>query len=357
MTPAAPTFTGLPRELLHRIMLAADQGSRMNCMRSCWALHRAAKEPGVWDSITLYDVDATAVDFVRDNRCSRVLLAGAQPDDVSWFLHRLADVAHEQLQHLDIELGAVERLPQDLLSAVGRHPRLRSLRLVVKECARPAELCFAWQEAAALGELERLTVAELDEDKNVSLWFDDTQAHFRSLREVHLEVACSDIATGLPHLPALRSLVYRSDPDGDEDYGDLSMAGADLDRLEIDVSDFTDYPTLWDQLRRARVRSLVLNVHDHTDITHVGPALESLELRMAGELSRVHIDFPTFSARHPRLKRLATSAAPWLEDEADHGHHPHKLCLRGVEDQKTCFRFLGLIDFAQHPLTELSIMR
>lgn len=305
----------MPEGVLAEIMRAAGQRARAQSMLASRALHAAATAPGVWESVTFTDLDQTAVRFMLQHRCPRVAVTTSVPDDLSWFLGRLAQQgADDCIVDLRLDVGPVLRLPSDLLAAVARHRALREFALFVDECEIACELAFP--RTAQLLDLREMTIVDSSTDtKNVMVWFNGSQSRFPALEALHLDVGLSDVMAGLCHMPRLRELVYHFDGDeGGETYEDACLRGANLDVLDIMVNNDTCTNHLFLQIELCSVRKLVLQLHDdYLDLTHpLSPALEELALGIHAHQAEVALDFPSLAAL-PRLRRVAVAiTSGWL---------------------------------------------
>jgi len=327
-------LTDLPSEILCEIMRVAGQPARVQSMLACKSLSSAAGSPGVWESVTFADLDDTAVDFMLKHRCATVTVISVTPDDVAWFLHKLADTGcGDCIADLRLEIGMVQRLPEDLLCAVGRHAGLQHFAMTVDDMDQGCEICFS--RSAQLLDLRTLSIVERSaEVKQLAVWFDGSQSRFPQLRSLELEVALSDVLAGACHMPHLRRLVYRADDDeGGETYEDACLTGCELDHLELDVGADSDMRYLCRQISKAAVRRLVLHVtDDFLDLSRpLSTELEDLVISMCTTQAEIELDFLALLA-HKRLKRLELRlGAPWITaDPAVAAGCEHTLVFRHV---------------------------
>lgn len=310
MMPAQ--LTSLPYELLCAIMKRTDQAGRVSSMLATKALSAAALGTGVWDSVTFRELDRTAVEFMARHRCSRVTVDDCPPDDVAWFMHMLADTGcAECITDLAINIGTVQRVPADLLCAVSRHTGLETLEIIINDCDLTCEISFPVD--CQLHQLRRLSIVEI-ESNQIIVWFQGCHARFTSLSSLCLDVSLSDVMTGLRHMPHLRTLTYRCDPDdGGETFEDVRMTGTKLDRLEIDVGNDTDMGHLAREMELASIDTLVLHMNDdYLDLTHpFSPSLRRLVLSMYTQDADVELDFPNLVDSQVRDITVVVGA-PWI---------------------------------------------
>lgn len=316
-SPAAMKLTDLPCDVLGEVMRRVRQRDRIACMTTCKALHAAAMLPASWRALALTELDRTAVDFLLAHPCPCISVRSRRPDDIAWFLHAVADGGcNAVIQELYIHMGAVKRVPNELLAAVSRHAELRCLAIDVDEVRRTSEVFFP--AGHRLQRLERLAIREHSPvTRQLIVWFAGSQPAFPALREVELVVGISDVMVGIDSMHNLRHVVYRCDEDeGGETYEDINMEGASLDVLEIDIGLHTDTRRLCRQLMHASVRRLVLYLNDdYLDISWpMSPDLEELVLGMCVETADVEFDFLTLRDDHPRLASVELMvAAEWLQ--------------------------------------------
>lgn len=353
------TIGDMPHEILCEIMKVAGQPARVQSLLACKALHAAVTAAGTWNAITFGDLDCTAVEFMAKHRCPRVTVISVVPDDIAWFLHRLADLGHgDCITRLELDIGPVQRLPEDLLAAAARHSQLQSLDITVEDLDQSCELTFPY--TAATLNLKRLRIVDLSAElKQLIVWFDGSQSRFPSLESLELDVGLSDVLAGACHMPRLRRLVYRSDDeDGGETYEDANLTGCQLDLLDIDVSADADMRFLCRQMRRASIRRLVLNVTDEfLDVSReMSPALEELVLRMGTTQADVEIDFP-FLQTYRNLRRIEMQiGAPWIcADPAVEATCEHCVVFQHVPSIAEWMRFMGRLELALLPTTRVCI--
>lgn len=312
------SVTDMPADILCDIMRVAGQSARVQSLLACKALHAAASAPGTWSAVDFADLDCTAVDFMVRHRCAAVHIVSSAPDDVSWFMHRLADIGCDScIRELRVDIASVQRLPEDLLCGVARHRELRTLAVFVDDLEQTCEVHFP--RTAQMLHLHTLRIVEASPDsRQLVVWFDGSQSRFPALRSMELDVGLSDVMAGLCHFPRLRRLVYRCDDDeGGETYEDVNMVGCDLDELQLDVGVDVDMRRLCRQLERSSVRRLVLHVNDDLlDLSRkLSPALERLELSMCTTHADVEIDFPNLR-QHEHLRLLEVYVgAPWIQTD------------------------------------------
>jgi hypothetical protein len=352
----SPSLMDLPRDVLGAIMTAADQTTRATCMHVCKGMHEAACAPGAWRDVTFYDLDASAVDFMAAHRCEHVRILGASPDDISWFFERLqmADIAC--IASLEIRMHAVQRVPTDLLHGIGAQRELRHLDIGVDDVDQISEV--SWPATHQLTKLETMRIVEAcGGSRQLIVWFDGSHARFSSLRHLDLRVGLSDVLKDLRHMPALRHMVYHSDEDGGETYEDARLEHVVLDTLELDVGCDTDSRTLFRELHKARVRHLVLHLHDDwLDVDQkMCSSLETLTLSMHVTKAEIRVDFP-FLQEYELLKSLRlTIGAPWIYNEPlIEGSCQFDLHLRHLAgDIRAFVRFLDRVDLGLHDSTRL----
>lgn len=308
-------LTSLPGEVLADVMRLAGQPARVQSMLACKALSEAASAPGVWASVIFSDLDLSAVRFMERHRCAEVSILSDTPDDIAWFLNALTDSGMTDcIKRLRLDIGRVQRLPEDLLCAVSRHGCLEQFTMFVDECEVPCELIFP--RTSSLSNLRKLTIVENSMDvKNVVVFFCATQPRFTSLEEVHIDVGMSDLLDRCGHLPHLRRVTYHFDmEESGETYENAELQGLDLDLLEMDVNCETDLPHLCRELEKCTVRRLVLHVcDDFLDLSRrLSPALEELVIGLRTPDAEVLVDFP-FLAEYPRLRALEIPVtADWI---------------------------------------------
>jgi len=309
-------ITDMPSEVLAAIMRLAGQPARVHSMLACKALCSATAIRGAWDAVTFKDLDYTAVNFMLRHRCGVVCIETVAPDDVAWFLDRLATLGcGDCIRDLTLRIGTVQRLPSDLLCAVARHGRLRRFDMSVAECLVTCEV--AWPRHACLPDLRSVRIVEAtDGVKNVVVWFDHSHPRFETLEDLHIDVGLSDVLVGVCHMPCLRRLVYHFETiEGGESYDDACLEGARLDILELDVTDESDTRLLFQQLERCSVRRLVLHVHDDfVDVSRpLSADLEELVFGMCTTCADIQLDFQHLASQYPKLKAVQLGVtAPWI---------------------------------------------
>jgi len=351
--------TDLPAEVLGSVLRRVSQSDRVACFTACKALSHAAQLPTVWDSVTFTDLDKTAVGFALTRSCRRIVIESDRPDDIAWFLHTLADLGHEDVIHeLRIRLGAVQRVPEELFVALGRHAELRQLSLDVAFVHQTCEVFFARDHA--LAKLHTLEIRELADERSMVVWFQGSQNRFESLRRLDLVVAMSDALSQAPAMPALREAVYRWDPNCGEVYDDLTLKGATLDVLELDVHAGVDKPRLFGQLRDASVTRLVLHCSDTRllMLRPLSPALRELTFCMVSDWVEIEIDFDMLTAMHPGLERIAhrVTAAWILEDPVILDDCEHSLTFRFVPSVAHWTRYFAKVRLDVDPTTRVGMV-
>ncbi len=318
-------ITDMPADVLGSIMSAAGQPARVQSMVACKALHGAATGQGVWDSIVFGDLDKSAVQFLLRHRCPKVTVKSVTPDDIAWFLGRVADLGGgDCIRDLRLDIGRVQRMPEDLLCAVARHSALRHFSMFIDDCEMTCEM--VWPRTAQLHELRTMTIVETGVDaKSVVVWFSGSQSRFPALEDLTLDVGLSDVMAGLCHMPRLRRLVYHFDTEeGGETYEDACMVGADLDVLEIDLNDESDTRHLFRQMEQCAVRRLVLHTHvEGVDVVHpLSPSIEELVFGMHCTYADVTIDFPYLAEYAAlRLVQLEVMCPEILQSEMGDCRH------------------------------------
>lgn len=305
----------LPHDVLCHVMRQCDQDSRTACFTACKALSTAATASGVWDSVSFTDLDYSAVDFVRQRGIQTVTITTGCPDDVSWFLNRLADLGHDDLlRDLTIVITPTRRLPWDLLISASRHCRLRALRLEVQDLQTTCEVPFP--RDGRLLDLETLSIEERTEDaKQLVVFFSGAHARFPSLRRLNLDVGLSDVMDGLRHMPNLRHLRYIYDEEeGGETFENADMEGARLDVLELSVGSNIDNRHLCRELEKCDVAELVLVVNDeYLDLRHrLSPSVHTLRFLLNVPHVDIHLDFPFLKESAVRVVSLQLQ--PWIVD-------------------------------------------
>ena len=314
----------MPADVLSSIMCVAGQPARVQSMVACKALCAAATGKGAWDSVIFGDLDLSAVKFMLRHRCAMVTVRSNTPDDIAWFLGRLADMGGADcIRELRLEIGPVQRVPEDLLCAVARHGSLQHFGMCVDECEMTCEL--VWPRTSRLYDLRTMTITESGLDaKRIVVWFSGSQSRFPALEEMTLDIGLTDVLAGVCHMPRLRRLVYHFDADeGGETYEDMCMAAVDLDVLELDINDETD-THLFRQLARCSVRRLVLHVYDeYLDLSHpLSPDLEELVFAMHTTCAEISIDYPNLAeCQRLRSVELSVASPDILESQMDACHH------------------------------------
>lgn len=304
----------LPDDVLRHIMRLADQEARVACMSACRALHRAAGALGVWTEVTLYDLDPAAVAFMERHRCPVVRVVTDCPDDVAWFFEQLYERGIVCVRHLRIELGAVMRVPMDLLCGIGVQDTLERLSIRVHSLDGASEICFCKHHR-----LQRLRTLEISEHteqaKHLVVWMDDTHDRFHRLTSVALDVGLSDIMAGLRHVPTARRVAYSFETDGEgggggETFEDMELAGARLDSLDLDLDGEVDTATMAAELCKCDVGTLTLHVKDeHVDLAHGFGRVRRLVLRLHLTYTNIRLDFEALRACR-QLEELVVDAAP-----------------------------------------------
>lgn len=306
-------LTCLPGELLCAIMKHAGQEGRVSSMLATKALSAAALGVGVWDSVIFRELDRTSVNFMIRHRCPTVAFDDCPPDDVAWFLHMLADTGcGDCITDLTIDIGTVQRVPADILCAVSRHRGLLSLDMIINDCDLTCEISFPVD--CHLHELRHLSIVEI-ESNQIIVWFQGSHARFGSLASLCLDVALSDVMTGLRHMPLLRTLTYRCDAeDGGETFEDVCMAGVELAHLELDIGGDSDMAHLSREMESCTVDTLVLHINDdYVDLTRAfSPALRRLVLSMYTQDADVELDFPNLVDAKNLRDISVVIGAPWI---------------------------------------------
>lgn len=332
----------LPQEVLTHVMSLTDQPGRCNSLVTCKGLSAAALDPANWQEVSFGDLDPTAAEFVVRQGCTTVSLYGSEPDDASWFLHRLADEGYEGLRHLVIEFDTIHRLPCDLLVGIARHGQLRTVDIRVLDMECTCELHFP--KHTRMLHLETLRVVETSEEcKQMVVWFGGTQSGFPALHTLHLDVGLSDVLEGVRNFPRLKHLTYLSD-DGDagETYEDARLEGCDLDSLSLDIYADSDTRHLARELEKAAVRRLVLHLHDeHLDLRYpLSPALKQLHLVHHVDHSGVMLDYPF--VRQSNLRRIVSDVSEnWRDFEE---HCSHFLTMHHVGNVPEAMQHLSTLD-------------
>lgn len=312
-----PTLGDLSNDVLCNIMAVSDQATRVACLTSTKALSRAVLTPGVWDSVTFADLDVTALEFMDVHRVPTVYLRTCCPDDVSWFLGRVADQGIDCIRTLDIEISGGYRMNTDFLDPLVRLPGLETVRLVMKDIEREAELAFP--RHGGMPNLRHLEIIEVPGEELVKkhyVFFNGTHRRFPSLERLTLDVCGSDVMTGLCHMRRLRRLAYLADEDsGDETYEDAEMEGCVLDELVIEVSVDTDYLRLCSELSKASVKRLVLCVGDSTaSLMHpISEDIQAIALRFNCAHAEVCLDYP-FLQSYKSLRSISVEYTRWVEE-------------------------------------------
>ena len=347
----------LPHDVLCHVMRQCDQGARVACFTACKSLGAAASAPSVWERVTLRDLDTTAVEFVTSRRLVEVHITTACPDDVSWFLNKLADRGDaDLLRDLTIVVQSTRRLPWDLLVAASRHTSLRSLRLEVQDLHTTCEVPFP--RDAQLLHLETLSIVERTEGaKQLVVFFQGAHSRFPSLRRLELDVALSDVVDGLCHMPNLRQLRYAYDEDeGGETYENADMEGACFDVLELAVGSGIDHRHLCEELQKCTVHELVLVVNDeYVDLRHrLSPATHTLRLRVNVTHVDVHLDFP--SLRDSALRRIVVEFEPWIADDPVLALAAHPcLMIAHAPVHEFCALCCSRLQLDAHPATRVML--
>lgn len=312
------TLQALPDDVLVRVMRSCDQSTKTSAMLACKALCRASTGVGAWTDVTFKDLDATAVEFMKRHKCASVRICTQCPDDVAWFFERLMQEDVRCIQHLRIEVGYVQRLPVELLTALAQHSTLCTLVIAVEDVEETSEVAFP--RRTDLPHLTHLTITERDSGELI-VWFGD--ARFPALRHLDLDVALSDAATvvggNASGMPSLRTVRYLyDDADGGETLEDARLAGANLDLLELTVGPDTSYHDLWRELTRCSVKRLVLHVvDDWLDFTHpVSPELEDLTFVMHETHGDVRVDV-VYLKELKRLRRIGIRYNHVIQNDPD----------------------------------------
>lgn len=305
----------LSHDVLCTIMAASDQATRVSCLTCTKALSRAVLTRGVWDSVTFGDLDCTALEFMDVHRVATVVIRSSCPDDVSWFLGRVADQGIDCIRHLDIEISGAYRMNSDFLDAVSRLVSLETLRLVMKDIEREAELAFP--RVCGLLNLRQLDIIEVPGEelmKKHFVFFNGSHSRFPNLERLTVDVCGSDVMSGLRHMPSLRRLSYLADEDdGEETYEDAELEGCVLDELEIEVPSDTDYLHLCSELRKASVKRLVLCVGDSTaSLMHpINEDIQDIVLRFNCSHAEVWLDYP-FLRTYKALRSISVEYSRWV---------------------------------------------
>lgn len=319
---AAMHVSSLPLDIAGEVMKRADQETRVACLTVCKAWHAAAMLPTAWASVRFDELDATAVDFVcRQPGVRHVHVHTRRPDDVVHFFDALADAGlGAQLESVHLTMGPIKRLPGDMLCALSRHSGLRTLDMDIASIERLSEVAFPPDHG--LTNLRRLRIHEHGGvTRQLVVWFNGTQSCFGALEHVFLAVGVSDVMVGVDDMKALRHLTYLCDElEGGETYEDVNLEGADLDHLELEIGEHTDFGRLWRQLQRASVRTLVLHLNDEfLGITEaLSPDLRRLVLGFRADYGDVELDFRCLREHHPSLEKVTVGVtADWILSDAD----------------------------------------
>jgi hypothetical protein len=357
--PGAPRagLADVPHDVLCQVMRLAGQSARTACFTASKQLSAAATARGVWGGgVTFYDLDRSAVEFVRRHRPARVRVDGACPDDVSWFFDTLRDEGLTTcIRHLLVRLGVVQRVPSDLLDGIGAQSELERLDVFVEDLDQPCNIYVP--DDHRLTKLRTLSVTDGSPCKELFVLFRGAQPRLTSLRSLELDVGMSDVMHGLRHMPALRRVVYRYEEDNDtETYEDAWLEGLDLDALEVSVGAQTDYRHLYSQIARCVVRDLVLHVADDwVDINEkLSPALESLTVCMHVTSAEVRVDFP-FLLEYERLRRVRLDiGAHWITEEPMIVNSCHHTLIFGhVHAIDDWVAFQKRVEVLKHPTTSV----
>ena len=343
---ARPTANSLPTEVLTLILGHVDQATRAACLLASKHVHRAASAPELWDTLRIRELDAestaSAVQAVVRHKSSRLRIQNDRPDDAATFLHRVVNAgAGDGVEHLEIQMGRVSRVPEDLLVAATRLWNLRSLVVEAREVKHACMLMF--HTHLPLGRLHTLRITEAL-STNVSVNFaEDSFLKFKALECVELRVGVSNVLDDARLMDKLRYLVYRCDEEAEETHTYARLNGLRLAHLELDVGVDTDYARLYYELGRCAVERLVLHLHDdHLQIRNVNAALTQLAIGFHETHAEVVLDFTELVGGYPALRSIETFiAADWiLADQGmlDSCHHTVRI---------TNARFQDFMDYAQ----------
>lgn len=241
----------LSAAVLRRIAAALDQETRVACCVATARLREALEHPSAWRRTVVYAPNSHALRFVCRVRPEVLHLPGAEVRHAEWFLDQLvAEGAHVGLQELHVTFAPVCALAAPaLLPTVADFPGLRQLTLEFESVSRSGCLVFPG-ECGGLRALEYLRITERPvrpgTSRTLEVYFAD--ARLPQLREVHLQVATSDVLAHVPRFPQLRVVRYGAER---ENFEDADLEGAKLDLLHADVRDTTAMHYLTVALERA----------------------------------------------------------------------------------------------------------
>ena len=314
---AAMTTDSLPTDVLTHILGLVDQPTRAACLLVSKHVHRAASARELWECMRLGELGeetkASAVRAVKRHGATRLRIQNDRPDDTAAFLHAVVNEgAGDDVEHLEIHMGRVTRVPGDLLAAACRMWNLRSLVIEARDVREPCMLMFFTH--LPLGRLHTLRIAE-GLSANVSVNFaDDAFCKFKALESVELRVSVSNVMDEAHRMRRLRYVVYRCDEDAEETHTYVNLGGLRLAHLEVDVGRDTDYDRLFYELQHCEVERLVLHLHDdHLVLRPMSPALTQLAVGFHETHAEVVIDFGELVRDHPALRSVETfTAADWI---------------------------------------------
>lgn len=310
------SIVDLPHDVLCHVVRACDQRARTRCLLACKPLMHAVDEPGVWTSVEFSDLDDTAVAFMERHRCPDVVIRTETPDDVSHFFNQMADGGNDEcIRQLSVFVTKAQRVPADLLAAISRMRRLRSLSLHFDELRGLSEVPVP--PGLPMRELEDLSITETAEDdcKQLAVWFHGGHDRFPALKNLVVDVSLSDVVDNLASMPQLRVVRYRYDEfESDETYEHAKFDGLQLEELELVMTSDIDMEHLAQQLRGCSVRKLVLEVscEDLVFRNAMCKGLEELHFKLNATHVHLHVDFA--DVKDAGLRLIAVQPGEWIAD-------------------------------------------
>ena len=289
----------LPTAVVHLIFRHVNQERRFAVMLTCRSMYTILRDPMIWDTLTVYEMNSHAVEFVKDVCPSKLNLESSSPTDVIWLLQQCQFLA-SKLIHLGIALGHVHCVPIKLADVLAKYWALVSLRIVCHSLRIPSSLVFNAQ--TMLPYLQKLVVIDRGIERNLSVRFEATPVCGMPLEHVSLVVYCSDIVSkqnAAAWARTLHSLTYRAENDPMDDF---VVHDFSLQILDIEIRFNTNTLHVFRQLSKCHIKHLEITTYDNL---YIGRPLQAehvfIQLCSPGFLADV--DFLSMTAPS-RLKSL-----------------------------------------------------
>lgn len=292
----------LPSGVLHSIFRHVNQQRKFEVMLTCQSMNRVIRDPLLWDTLSVYEMNSHAVDFVKDVRPTILKLESTLPEDVIWLLQESAVPSLvATLVHMSIKLGNVHCVAFKFMDALTKYWALESLRIVCQSVRMASTLVFNTE--TMFPKLRRLVIIDRGmERRNLSVHFEAIAGSGMPLEHVTLIVHCSDLVSqsnASCWVSSLKSLTYWAQHDALDDF---ALRDFCLDMLNVEIRFDTNTLNLFRQISKSRIEHLEISAYDNV---YIGRPLQAehvfIQLWSPGFLADV--DFVSVAAPS-RLKSL-----------------------------------------------------